>query len=89
MMDDEIQDENTWKFRFYAMTMDGEFVYGFDNQQQAQEYIRRLNRRMRQKYVRLCYYEMAMQNSAGFTPNYQQAWSEEYVDPIELGITDD
>lgn len=87
-MEGMIQDEEQWKFKFYVMTMDGEFVYGFDNQQQAQEYIRRLNRMMRRKYVRLCYYEMAMQNSAGFTPNYQQAWSEEYVEPEDLGILD-
>jgi len=87
-MEGTIQDEEQWKFKFYVMTMDGEFVYGFDNQQQAQEYIRRLNRMMRRKYVRLCYYEMAMQNSAGFTPNYQQAWSEEYVEPEDLGILD-
>ena len=76
-----VENEEDWKFRFYAVNRRDEFVYGFQSQKECEDYVRAHNKKKHRKDWRLVTYENAMMFSAGLTPNYHEAWSESWTEP--------
>lgn len=77
-----VQDPDNWKFNFYVINRRQEFVYGFDDRREADRYAGALNRRHHHKgRFHVMAYSDAMDLSATLTPNYEENWTENYVEP--------
>ena len=75
------KEDDGWKYCFYVVNSQQEFVYGFDDQREAEEYAKRHNAKRRRRDWKCIPFDEAMQYSAGLTPDYENAWSQNWTEP--------
>lgn len=74
-------ENDEWKYNFYVVNQAGEFVYGFDIQQEAQRYAREHNEKRHRREYKCIPLAEAMQYSTGLTPDYEAGWSSNWKEP--------
>lgn len=80
-MPEKYTDQDEWKYDFYVVNRSGEFVYGFDDQREAQRYAAQHNAKRHRKDYKCIPFAEAMQYSAGLTPDYPTGWSQDWSEP--------
>lgn len=77
----KLADDDNWKYAFYVINRQQEFVYGFDDPAEARLYADDHNRRRHRSDYKVVPLAEAMTFSTGLTPNYMDAWSDNWKEP--------
>lgn len=80
----KVENPEDWKFNFYVVNKRQEFVYGFDDRTEARLYAYILNKKRHRSNFKVMSFAEAMSLSATLTPEYEDSWTDSYVEPDDL-----